>query len=60
MHRPVAVPGGPTDWNEALDMISFGSHDQVDVIAWSLLIIINIFIIICGTIIFALVIHIEN
>jgi len=41
MHRPVAVPGGPTDWNEALDMISFGSHDQVDVIAWSLLIIIN-------------------
>lgn len=33
IHHPVAVPSGPIDWNEALDMISFGSPEQVDVIA---------------------------
>lgn len=30
MPRPVAVASGPTDWNEALDIISFGSPEQVD------------------------------
>jgi len=33
MPRPVAVASGPTDWNEALDIISFGSPEQVDDIA---------------------------
>ncbi|XP_027367381.1 protein MOR1 [Abrus precatorius] len=28
MPRPVAVANGPTDWNEALDIISFGSPEQ--------------------------------
>ncbi|AET01913.2 microtubule organization protein [Medicago truncatula] len=28
IHHPVAVPSGPIDWNEALDMISFGSPEQ--------------------------------
>lgn len=28
MPRPVAVASGPTDWNEALDIISFGSPEQ--------------------------------
>lgn len=30
MPRPLAVGSGPTDWNEALDIISFGSPEQVD------------------------------
>ncbi|GAU49851.1 hypothetical protein TSUD_301570 [Trifolium subterraneum] len=29
MPRPLAVASGPTDWNEALDIISFGSPEQV-------------------------------
>ncbi|RYR25949.1 hypothetical protein Ahy_B02g060005 [Arachis hypogaea] len=28
MPRPMAVASGPTDWNEALDIISFGSPEQ--------------------------------
>jgi hypothetical protein len=58
MSRPVAVASTPTDWNEALEIISFGSPEQVDGIARPLVIIMNIFIIIRGTIILALVIHV--
>ncbi|KAL1343695.1 protein MOR1 isoform X1 [Arachis hypogaea] len=28
MPRPMAVASGPTDWNEAIDIISFGSPEQ--------------------------------
>lgn len=30
MAHPLNVASGPTDWNEALDIISFGSPEQVD------------------------------
>lgn len=61
MPRPVAVASGPTDWNEALEIISFGSPEQVDDIAWSAVIIMNIIIIIIrGTIILASVRYVEN
>ena len=29
MPHPMTVASGPTDWNEALDIISFGSPEQV-------------------------------
>ncbi|KAL1826561.1 hypothetical protein DCAR_0205285 [Daucus carota subsp. sativus] len=28
MLRALASPIGPTDWNEALDIIAYGSHEQ--------------------------------
>lgn len=59
MPRPVAVASSPTDWNEALDIISFGSPEQVDDIAASCC-YFEYLNIICGTIILALVIHFEN
>lgn len=40
MPRPVAVASGPTDWNEALDIISFGSPEQVHNNPWPLFVII--------------------
>lgn len=33
MPRPMTVANGPTDWNEALDIISFGSPEQVNITA---------------------------
>lgn len=30
MPHPMTVASGPTDWNEALDIISFGSPEQVN------------------------------
>lgn len=60
MPRTVAIASGPTDWNEALEIISFGSPEQVDDVAWPLVTVMNILIIMCGTIILALVIHVEN
>lgn len=34
MPHPFAGASGPTDWNEALDIISFGSPEQVDHWLW--------------------------
>lgn len=31
--RAVSSVNGPTDWNEALDIISFGSPDQVFILS---------------------------
>ena len=28
--QPLTTANGPTDWNEAMDIISFGSPEQVD------------------------------
>jgi hypothetical protein len=36
MPRPVAVASGPTDWNEARDIISFGFPEQVGNMTWSI------------------------
>lgn len=30
MPQPLSAANGPTDWNEAMDIISFGSPEQVD------------------------------
>ena len=29
MPQPLTTASGPTDWNEAMDIISFGSPEQV-------------------------------
>lgn len=34
MPRALASVSGPTDWNEALDIISFGSPEQVSNLHW--------------------------
>lgn len=60
MPRPVAIAGGPTDWNEALEIISFGSPEQVGDVACPFVTIMIILIIMCGTIVLELVIHVEN
>lgn len=40
---PRALPGanGPTDWNEALDIISFGSPEQV--LSYSVCVLFSLF-----------------
>lgn len=30
MPQPLTTANGPTDWNEAMDIISFGSPEQVE------------------------------
>lgn len=37
MPRALASVSGPTGWNDALDIISFGSPEQVSNLHWSIL-----------------------